>query len=68
MATGGIYVKSSGAKFGLDYIYDHELSKIEKREIENKMKKKYTQRFQVPLSIATLFLVFGTCLGIKRQS
>ena len=40
LATGGAYVRASGAQFGLDLIYDRELSKIEKREIENKVEKK----------------------------
>ena len=55
-ATGGAYVRSSGAQFGLDYIYEDYLSKLEKREIEQKMEKKYHERFQIPLAIALLIL------------
>ncbi|MCK5260031.1 MAG: VWA domain-containing protein [Candidatus Omnitrophica bacterium] len=67
LITGGIYIKASGSKFGLDLIYDRELSKLEKREIEAKMEKKYFERFQFPLSIALLLLVIETCLTTRKK-
>ena len=55
LTTGGMYVRASGAEFGLDFIYEHELTKLpigslreEKRDIEQKMKKHYHERFQIP--------------------
>jgi len=62
LLTGGVYVKSSGANFGLDFIYEKELSKLEKREIEIKKTKKYYERFQIPLAIACFLLLIATCL------
>ena len=56
--TGGAYVRSSGAQFGLDYIYEQQLSKLEKHETENKQEKKYHERFQWFLSIALIALFF----------
>lgn len=56
LTTGGSYVRSSSTEFGLELIYEEKLSKLEKREIENKMIKKYTERFQVPLIFALIFL------------
>lgn len=67
LITGGVYVKASGAKFGLDLIYDQELTKFQKREIEAKMEKKYTERFQFPLGIAALLLVIETCLTTRKK-
>lgn len=67
LVTGGIYIKASGSKFGLDLIYERELSKIEKREIEAKMEKKYFERFQFPLGIAFLLLVIETCLTTRKK-
>ena len=67
LITGGIYIKASGSKFGLDLIYERELSKLEKREIEAKMEKKYFERFQFPLSIALLLLVIQTCLTTRKK-
>ena len=65
--TGGVYVKASGSQFGLDLIYERELSKFEKREIEAKMEKKYTERFQFPLGLAALLLVIETCLTTRKK-
>ena len=67
LITGGIYVRAGGAEFGLDYIYDQELSKLEKREIESKVQKKYYDRFQFPLAFATILLVIETCLNTRRK-
>lgn len=65
--TGGTYVRSTGAEFGLDYIYEQELVKLQKRDIEEKMKKRYHERFQVPLAIAFILLVIETCLSTRRK-
>ncbi len=62
LITGGVYVKSSGANFGLDLIYKKELSKLEKRDIESRLEKRYHERFQIPLAIALVLLVVDTCL------
>ncbi len=62
LITGGVYVKSSGANFGLDFIYKKELSKLEKRDIESRLEKRYHERFQIPLAIALILLVVDTCL------
>lgn len=68
LTTGGIYVRASGAQFGLDLIYDQELSRIEKREIQEKMEKKYFERFQWPLSIALFLLLLETILINRRET
>lgn len=73
LTTGGMYVRSGGADFGLDFIYDHELAKLpigslreEKRDIEQKMKKHYHERFQIPLAAAWILLLLETCLPIRK--
>ncbi len=67
LTTGGAYVKAGGAQFGLDLIYERELAKLEKRDIESKREKKYYERFQIPLALALLLLVGETCLGARRD-
>jgi len=67
LMTGGIYVRASGSKFGLDLIYDQELSKYKKRDIEAKMEKKYFERFQFSLGLAVLLLVIETCLTRRKK-
>lgn len=58
LVTGGTYVRSSGAEFGLDLIYEKKLSKMEKKEIKAQMNKFYHERFQIPLVIALMLLIF----------
>ncbi len=65
-ATGGVYVRSSGAEMGLDYIYENYLSRLEKRDIESKMEQRYYERFQIPLFLAFVFLVLATRLAVRR--
>lgn len=66
LMTGGIYVKSAGAQFGLDLIYEQELSRLEKREVESKMERQYYERFQWPLSLALILLLVETCLNTRK--
>jgi len=65
LSTGGIYVRASGAQFGLDLIYQQELAKFEKRDIKSQMEKKYYERFQIPLAIALVLLVMETALSAR---
>ncbi|MDP8266157.1 MAG: VWA domain-containing protein [Candidatus Aceula meridiana] len=67
LSTGGAYVRASGAEFGLDYIYETRLSKMEKREIESKMKKQYIERFQYPLFLALLLLILETLISTRKK-
>jgi Ca-activated chloride channel homolog len=67
LITGGIYVRASGGKFGLDLIYERELSKFKEREIEAQMEKKYFERFQFPLGLAVLLLVIETCITQRKK-
>ncbi|MFH0754832.1 MAG: VWA domain-containing protein [Candidatus Omnitrophota bacterium] len=64
--TGGAYVRASGSESGLDYIYDHYLTHLEKREIESRMEQRYHERFQIPLLLALVFLFLETRLSSRR--
>jgi len=66
LTTGGVYARSSGAEFGLDFIYENELSRLEKRDIEQKMKKHYHERFQIPLAVAFILLLIETCFLTRK--
>jgi Ca-activated chloride channel family protein len=67
LSTEGVYVRASGVQFGLDLIYEKELSKLEKRKIESKIEQKYFERFQWPLTFALLLLILETCLPMRRR-
>jgi len=67
ISTDGMYVRATGAEFGLDLIYEEKLSKFEKKEFETKMEKRYTERFQFPLIIAFLILLLEPFIGERRK-
>lgn len=67
VTTGGAYVRSSGAEFGLDYIYEEKLKPMERREIKAQMNKFYHERFQIPLALALLLLVIEPLLSDKKR-
>ncbi|MBI5143782.1 MAG: VWA domain-containing protein, partial [Candidatus Omnitrophica bacterium] len=57
ITTGGSYVRATKSEFGLTLLYDRSISRLEKRELEAKMKKRYKERFQIFLALA-VFLLF----------
>ena len=57
LTTGGAYIRAGGAQFGLELLYDQELSKMEKREFDSKLERRYFERFQIPLVIVLLLLI-----------
>ena len=67
LTTAGSYVKASGAEFGLDIIYNEKIAKMEKRELESKLQKRYEERFQIPLMIAFLLIVMETFISDRKN-
>ena len=57
ISTGGSYVHATQSEFGLALLYDKSISKLEKRDIESKMRKHYQERFQ-PFVAFAIFLLF----------
>lgn len=66
LATGGSYVRARLTEFGLDVLYNERISKMEKREIESKNKKRYYERFQIPLAIALILLVLEPFISERK--
>ncbi len=66
--TGGAYVRSSGAQFGLDYLYDQQLSKLAKRDLDEQSGKKYHERYQWPLGFAVLALMLSTLWTGRKET
>lgn len=67
IATGGSYVHATQSDFGLVLLYDKSISRLEKRDIEAKMKKNYQERFQYFLCAAILLLLVDMLLAEKRR-
>jgi Ca-activated chloride channel homolog len=66
--TGGMYVRATGAQFGLDLMYQEELSKLQKQEFKSEMEKRYNERFQIPLGLAILFLVLEPFIADRKKT
>jgi len=66
ISTGGSYVRATQGEFGLALLYDKSISKLEKRDIESKMKKHYEERFQVFLALAIAFLMTEQIISERK--
>ncbi len=68
LTCGGIYLRSSGAEFGLDYIYREKLLPMERREIKAQMMSKlYYEHFQIPLGAALILLIIEPFISDKKK-
>lgn len=67
ISTGGSYVRATQSDFGLTLLYDKQISKLEKRDIESKMKKRYQERFQIPLAIAIAILFLEPLISDRKR-
>ena len=65
--TGGVYVHGSGPNLGLDTVYTDYISKLEKRELQSTMERRFEERFQVPLLVALALLALEPLIGERRR-
>jgi Ca-activated chloride channel family protein len=57
LGTGGKYYRATPSELELDKIYE-DISKMEKKELEGKLLLQYDDRFQWPLALALIFIVW----------
>ncbi len=67
VSTGGSYVRATQAEFGLVLLYDKSISKLEKRDIEAKMRKHYQERYQYFLALAILLLFLEPLIPERKR-
>jgi len=67
VATGGSYVHATQSDFGLILLYDKVISKLEKHELETKMKKHYQERYQMFLSLAIALLLLESLFSERKR-
>ena len=67
ISTGGSYVRTTQADFGLTLIYDKSISKLEKHDIDSKMKKSYQERYQIFLAIAAVLLLIEPLISERKR-
>ena len=57
LETGGKYYRATPSELELDKIYE-DISRMEKKELEGKLLLHYDDRFQWPLALAMLFILW----------
>ncbi|MFC1570218.1 VWA domain-containing protein [Candidatus Omnitrophota bacterium] len=65
--TGGMYIRATGAEFGLDLMYEEKLSKLQKREFKARRERRYFDRFQLPLIFAIFLLFLEAVIGDRKR-
>lgn len=68
ISTGGSYVRATQSEFGLALMYDKSISKMEKKDIESKMRKHYQERFQIFLGLALALLFVEMLISERRRA
>jgi len=67
LETGGAYVPASSTGLELDLIYKNRIAKMDGRELESSKKKRYEHRFQWPLAVAAVLLIFVTLKNDRKK-
>ncbi|MFC1808486.1 VWA domain-containing protein [Candidatus Omnitrophota bacterium] len=65
--TGGSYIRGSSVEFGLEKIYSDKVMSKRATEKKGKKKKRYNERFQIPLALAIMMLCIELALSDRRD-
>ena len=65
--TGGAYVHGTGASLGLEEIFRDHIAKMEKRELQSSLQRRFDDRFQIPLAVGLLLLLVEPLLGERKR-
>jgi Ca-activated chloride channel family protein len=68
LSTGGSYVRATQSEFGLVLLYDKSISKLEKKDIDAKMRRHYQDRFQCFLAIAIILLFLEPLIPDRKAA
>ncbi len=66
LATGGKYYRGTPSEMELSKIYD-DVSGMEKKELEGKLMLQYDDRFQWPLALALVFIIWETFMPERTR-
>ncbi len=67
LETGGAYVRGLGPQLGLDQVFDEHIAKMERREVDSGLERRYEERFQFPLLIALFLLFVESLIGERKR-
>ena len=65
--TQGIYVRSAAGDFGMETVYDKGISQLQRKAHEERLQKKYFERFQWPLGIGLALLVIEMFVADRKR-
>ncbi len=65
--TGGTYIHPSAGRYGLVELYNEKISQMEKKELGERQRKIYENRFQWPLGMALILLCLEMLLGERKK-
>ncbi len=67
LESGGAYVRGLGPQLGLDQVFDEHIAKMERREVDSGLERRYEERFQIPLLFAIFLLLVETMVGERKR-
>ena len=68
LLTGGAYIYPSSGRYGLVDLYNEKISQMEKKELGERQRKIYENRFQWPLGMALVLLCLEMLLSERKKS
>ncbi len=66
LETGGAHIRATSAEFGLDVLYKQKFAGFQKQEFKGKLRKRYFERFQIPLALAIVCIMAEVFISEKR--
>ena len=67
LKTQGIYVRSAAGDFGMETVYEKGITQLQRKAHEERLQKKYFERFQWPLGIGLVLLVIEMFVSDRKR-
>ncbi len=67
LKTQGIYVRSAAGDFGMETVYEKGIAQLQRKAHEERLQKKYFERFQWPLGIGLVLLIIEMFVSDRKR-
>ena len=67
LKTQGIYVRSAAGDFGIETVYEKGIAQLQRKAHEERLQKKYFERFQWPLGVGVVLLVIEMFVSDRKR-
>ena len=67
LKTQGIYVRSAAGDFGMETVYDKGIAQLQRTAHEERLQKKFFERFQWPLGVGLVLLVIEMFVSDRKR-